>query len=314
MSYKHKRWDDSPVIGRDGTPIEAIMNDRTDQLFLFMERANGPVTIDEIHSYLGGNKRSLQDRLNVLVARNNRYIKYAAYVLRKQKLQRFMPDAYELHTAGRERLSRKFEIEPTTRAPTYNFEHARLATHGATSIDFGIKNDENAELVTWSSLLRSPTMPEKTRTERLSGIPITYTDPDGEVVEKTVFADTNPFAIKLKTERGIRVRFFNGIEADMGTEPITTENFRRTSLYSKFLAYLAIEKQEKYRTHFGFPNMKVLFLFNDPVRMRHAIECLKGMGGSEMTCFQMLQENGEPGYLYKTDCIRAGHSPFNLSK
>ncbi len=151
--------------------------------------------------------------------------------------------AYELDAAALAYLSRKGE-RIVRRAHTYNFNHAKLATHITTSIEVGIKNAPNARLISWGEILRSESIPPKTRDGEPAGIPTTYTTPDGEVFGKIAYADSKPFAIELTIDGRRRVRFFPGIEADTGSEPITTANFQRTSIYSKFMAHLSIEANQ----------------------------------------------------------------------
>lgn len=306
---RRHRWSRSPVLGKDGKPVTALITPRREKLLSFILR-NQPTNINEMHAYLGGCKRALYDALNVLVAQNNSYVRFAAHTVKDKN--RFKKDAYELDTAGISYLSRKGELI-TKRASTYNFDHAKLASHFTTSIETGIERTENARLISWSEILKSERIPEKTREEQLAGIPTTYTTPDGEVFEKIVYADSRPFGIELIIDGSRRVRFSPGVEADMGTEPITTADFYRTSLYSKFLAYLSIEKNEIYRTHFGFPNSYVPFLFNDPARLKTAKAVLESLGGSKSICFKVARENAEPGYLFFESWERANHAPINFA-
>lgn len=51
------------------------------------------------------------------------------------------------------------------------------------------------------------------------------------------------------------------VEADLNTEGLESASFERSSIVRKFTLYLEIERQQLYRTHFGFPNMLVDLLW-----------------------------------------------------
>jgi hypothetical protein len=114
-----------------------------------------------------------------------------------------------------------------------------------------------------------------------------------------------------------KFRFFPGIEADTGTEPITVSDFERTSIFSKFKAYLAVEAAETYRTHFGFPIFFVPFVTTSASRMRSMMDELNRITdgrGSKMLIFKVANRDGAPGYLFREPWERVGHEPIALSK
>ena len=140
---------------------------------------------------------------------------------------------------------------------------------------------------------------------------------DGVAREKTVRADSLPFGIAIDLGDRKRFRFFPGIEADTGTEPIAVSNFDRTSIFSKFKAYLAIEADETYRTHFGFPIFFVPFVTTSASRMRAMMDELDRITdghGSKTLIFKVASQEGAPGYLYSEPWERVGHDPIVLSK
>ena len=102
-----------------------------------------------------------------------------------------------------------------------------------------------------------------------------------------------------------------------GAEPIQISNFDRTSIFSKFKAYLAIEANETYRTHFGFPIFFVPFVTTSASRMRAMMDELdritQGLG-SKMLIFKLANGYGAPGYLFNEPWERVGYDPILLSK
>lgn len=121
----------------------------------------------------------------------------------------------------------------------------------------------------------------------------------------------------LTVDERKKFRFFPGVEADTGTEPIAVTNFDRTSIFSKFKAYLAIEANETYRTHFGFPIFFVPFVTTSATRMRSMMDELyriTGGVGSKTLIFKVANSDSAPGYLFAEPWQRVGHDPIILSK
>ena len=97
---------------------------------------------------------------------------------------------------------------------------------------------------------------------------------EGVVTATHVDADGEPFGI-ARSGSGQPVFFFcPGIEADCGTEPIDASDFQRSSLYKKFLLYLAVEAQQIYRSHFGFPNLYVPIITTNAARLGSMMKLL----------------------------------------
>ena len=107
------------------------------------------------------------------------------------------------------------------------------------SFELGTRETGN-RLIAWSDILHSKNLPDTTRAAlKPYQIPVTVTI-DGAVTATHVDADGEPFGI-TRSSSGRPVFFFcPGIEADCGTEPIDASDFQRSSLYKKFVLYLAI--------------------------------------------------------------------------
>jgi hypothetical protein len=307
------RFGSDPVINGEGRPVQAVMTGRQTQLLAFLER-NRYATFDDIHAYLKGDPTALRYTIRVLKAKPNCYIKVCDQHAEERNLRRKI--AYELDRKGIDYLRSNGSVIPD-RGYVRNFTHAALASHATASIEAGISAAQNARLITWSEILSSQNMPAATRQmEHPSGMPIAY-EIEGVVREKTVRADSPPFGIALNVDDRKKFRFFPGIEADTGTEPISVSNFERTSIFSKFKAYLAIEANETYRTHFGFPIFFVPFVTKSPSRMRSMMDELDRVThgrGSKTIIFKVANPDGPAGYLFNEPWERAGYDPINLSK
>lgn len=307
------RFGNEPVLNGDGKPVQAVMTERQTQLLGFLER-HRYATFDDIHAFLKGDPTALRYSIRVLKAKPNCYIKVCDQHAEERNLRRKL--AYELDKRGIEYLRESGKLIPDRRH-VRNFTHAALASHATASIEAGISTAQHARLITWSEILSSQNMPVVTkRMEHPAGMPIAY-EVDGVVREKTVRADLPPFGIVLGFDERKKFRFFPGIEADTGTEPIAVSNFERTSIFSKFKAYLAIEANETYRTHFGFPIFFVPFVTTSTARMRSMMDELHritGGLGSKMLIFKVANPESAPGYLFGEAWERVGYDPIILAR
>ena len=289
------------------------MTERQTQLLGFLER-HRYATFDDIHAFLKGDPTALRYSIRVLKAKPNCYIKVCDQHAEERNLRRKL--AYELDKRGIEYLRESGKLIPDRRY-VRNFTHAALASHATASIEAGISTAQHARLITWSEILSSQNMPAATkRMEHPAGMPIAY-EVDGVVREKTVRADSPPFGIVLGFDERKKFRFFPGIEADTGTEPIAVSNFERTSIFSKFKAYLAIEANETYRTHFGFPIFFVPFVTTSTARMRSMMDELHritGGLGSKMLIFKVANPESAPGYLFGEAWERVVTTRSSLSR
>lgn len=308
------RFGNDPVLNGEGKPVRAVMTERQTRLLDFLER-NRYATFDDIHAYLKGDPTALRYSIRVLKATPNCFIKVCDQHAEERNLRRKI--AYELDKRGIDYLRESGKVIPDRRY-VRNFTHAALASHATGSIEAGISASSNARLIAWSEILSSQNMPVATkRMEHPAGMPIAY-EVDGVVYEKAVRADSPPFGIVLSLDDRKKFRFFPGVEADTGTEPIAVSNFERTSIFSKFKAYLAIETNETYRTHFGFPSFYVPFVTTSASRMRSMmseLERITGGRGSKIFIFKVAdRESGTPGYLFDEPWERVGYEPVKLSK
>jgi hypothetical protein len=145
---------------------------------------------------------------------------------------------------------------------------------------------------------------------------------DGQIHATHIAADGHPFGIE-RPAAGRRVFFFcPGVEADCGTEPIDTSDFQRSSLFKKFLLYLAVDAQDIARSHFGFPSFYVPFVTTNAARvtsMMKVLERVTGGAGSKNILFKTFPaftsfEKPRPpsGHMLTEDWHRVGYPPFNF--
>jgi hypothetical protein len=310
---RSSRYGRSNVIGATGRPIVPIMTERQKELLRFLER-NRYATFNDMHAFLRGDAKALRRNIRIMKAESIGYIRVSEQDEYERNWRRAIH--YELDKQGIAYLNRTGVIV-TDRRYTRNFTHAALASHATASIEAGIAAAPNARLISWADILQSESMPAfAKRGEHPNGIPAIYCI-EGEIFNKTVFADSRPFGIELAKDDRRKFRFFPGIEADTGTEPITTANFKRSSIFSKFMAYLTIESEETYRKHFGFPIFFVPFLTSDETRMRSMMAELERVTrgqGSKTIIFKVARADGSPGYLFTEPWQRVGYGEIILAK
>src|ERR1051326_6070693 len=110
------------------------------------------------------------------------------------------------------------------------------------SVELGAR-ESGVRLISWPEILQGKSLPEETRHSlKPHAIPVTVTSPGGPVSTHTA-ADGRPFGISRVVADRPTYFFCPGIEADCGTEPVDTSDFQRSSLFRKFVLYLAIEAQ-----------------------------------------------------------------------
>jgi hypothetical protein len=315
----NSRWDDAAVVDRAGKARVACITER-DVAGIFK-----PLTryrylpADYLHAFAGGSLDYLINRLNLLSRQPNRYVG-------RPQQQRANAGAnhrrliYELADNGWALMQARGVAQEHSRAPS-NFAHELMTSELMASFELGTRV-AGTQLITWSDILQSRNLPDETRhSPKPYNIPVTATL-NGTAIATHVAADGAPFGIARMAGDQAAYFFCPGIEADCGTEPIDTSDFQRSSLYKKFVLYLAIEAQGIYRSHFGFPNLYVPFVTTNTARlgsMMRLLERITGGAGSKtilfktfpaFTSFQPLPPPS--GHMLTNDWQRVGHSPFNF--
>jgi hypothetical protein len=173
-----------------------------------------------------------------------------------------------------------------------------------------------------SDILRSGRLPETTRqSPKPFHIPISI-KVDGQLVSTHVAADGHPFGVTRLIDDRPAYYFTPGIEADCGTEPVDASNFARSSIYKKFVLYLAVEAQGVHRSHFGFPNFYVPVITTNETRARSMMDVLSRITGGSgsmnilfktFPAFTSFEKPRPPsGRMLTEDWQRVGYPPFNF--
>ena len=316
---RNSRWGDAPVLDQCGRSKVAVITDRDfERIFLPLSRYRY-LAADYLQAFGGGSLDYLVNRLALLARKPN------CYVTRPQQ-QRANASAngrrqiYELADNGIRLIHERGLIYQRTRAPT-SFAHELMTCQLMASFELGIR-DTGCRLITCSDILQSQSLPDATRQSlKPYQIPVTVSI-DGNLVSTHVNADGAPFGICCFADDDPAYFFCPGIEADCGTEPIDASDFQRSSLYKKFVLYLAIAEQGIHRSHFGFPNLYVPIITTNAARLTSMMRLLERItrgAGSENILFKTFPAFTSPdkppapsGHMLTEDWQRVGHPPFNF--
>ena len=316
---RNSRWGDAPILDRDGKAKVAFVTERDiERIFAPLARYRY-LPADYLHALGGGSLDYLINRLALLARRPN------AYLARPQQ-QRANASAncrrqvYELAEKGVRLMHERGLIYQRPRAPA-SFAHELMTCELMASFELGVRDSGN-RLITWHDILQSKNLPDATRRS-----PKPFHIPVAAVIDSTsvsthVVADGEPFGIGRLITGQATYFFCPGIEADCGTEPIDASDFQRSSLFKKFVLYLAVEAQGIHRTHFGFPNLYIPVVTTNAARLASMMRLLgriTGGAGSRHILFKTFPAFTAPGrppapsgHMLADDWQRVGHPPFNF--
>jgi hypothetical protein len=313
------RWADTPVLDKAGRPKVAVITERDIKGIFEPLTRYRYLPADYLHALGGGSFDYLINRLMLLARRPNSYVA-------RPLQQRASASAncrylvYELAEKGLRVMHERGSTRERTRTPA-NFAHELMTCQLMASFELGIR-ETGARLIAWPEILQSRNLPETTRrSPKPYSIPVTVTI-DGQVHATHAAADGEPFGIARSLGKETAYFFCPGVEADCRTEPIDASDFQRSSIFKKFVLYLAIEAQAVYRSHFGFPNLYVPFVTTNTARlssMMRLLECMTDGAGSKHLLFKTFpaftsaeRPTAPSGHMLTEDWQRVGHPPFNF--
>jgi len=316
---RNSRWDDAPVRDKHGRPKIAALTDRDIEGVLRPLGRHRYLPVDYLHAFAGGSSDYLVNRLNLLSRRPNLYV-------RRPQQQRGSAAAnhrrliYELTEKGAGILQQR-DVPYQRGRVSSNFAHELMMCQIMASFELGVQ-EPGVRLIVWREILNSASLPDRTR-----GLPKPYAIPvnmtiDSQSIETQIVADAEPFGVQVADGSQRYYYFCPGIEADCGTEPIDTSDFVRSSIYKKFVLYLAIIEQSIYRSHFGFPNFYVPFITTNAMRLTSMMRLLHRVTGGTgsmnilFKTFPIFTSHEPPpppsGHMLTQDWQRVGHPPFNF--
>jgi Replication-relaxation len=312
---RRSRWDRAPVLDDRGRQRHAQLTERDIEMLKLLARYRY-LSIDDIHAFVGGSRKGLAHHINLLSRKPNLY-------LNRPRQQRQSADAnhrpmiYELDRRGLAVL-RELGVQLPPRDYHRNFAHELMVCRIMTSFELGARHAEGIRIVTWEQMLASGKVPQPTvRSDRPTRIPVKITI-RGSEHQTDINADGKPFGIEYRlTGAPPAYRFFPGVEADMGTEPLQPRDLERSSIAKKLLAYLAIERAGTHRSHFGVPNLFVPFVTTTEPRRQSMMALLGKLTdgrGSMSILFKSSSDGSSSGHMLELPWQRVGHPPLWLNR
>lgn len=273
---------------------------------------------DYLHALGGGSLDYLVSRLALLARKPNCYIA-RPHQQRANASANCRRQIYELAEKGIRLMHERGLIYQ--RSPAKTFVHELMTCQVLASFELGAR-ESGSRLITWSDILQSRSLPDATReAAKPYQIPVTTTI-DGATIATQIIADGAPFGVARSAVGQSAYFFCPGIEADCGTEPINASDFQRSSIYKKFVLYLAIEAQQIYHSHFGFPNLYIPIVTTNAARLGSMMKLLDRLtrgAGSKMILFKTFPaltsfEKPPPpsGHMLTEHWQRVGYPPFNF--
>ncbi len=305
----YDRFSTAPVLNARGEPIVALLVDRQPHVLKALADHN-QLTADDILAVVGGNRRSLYDSLRVLKAEPNEYIRIVPEQIRTRNLRGQL--CYQLAPKGVRWLNEHgHNAEPPKRS--YSLAHDAFASHAMASIRAGIGLQGNARFISPEEIQQHPRFPAEGKTS--SG---KWAIPHPR--KRWIHADSPLWAIQIQIENRKLYRFFL-LEADNGTSekgetiwPNDPDAYAGTSLYEKLEAYVPFINEEAFVAKWGVPNLYVLFVFRDAVRMKRTVQKFASFGGSRFILFQLANTTAVPGYLFTRAWTRVGYDSLSLNQ
>jgi len=179
---------------------------------------------------------------------------------------RYQQLVYVVAPAGERALKERGLWRPKHKANTGPWLHSFMVSSITASIRLAADACEDLSYIPQGDILE--------RADTDLSYSVTYTDPTSK---KQVTKHLQPdalFGLEYKTPDGPRYRFFI-VEADRGTEPLTSMNRNRKSILRSFMQYEAYVRGGLYKQHLKLTSpLLVLNVFSDEARMRKTMELI----------------------------------------
>lgn len=316
---RRSRWDRAPVIDCRGRQERAQLTERDIDIFKLLARYRY-LSIDDIHAFVGGSRKGLAHHVNLLSRQPNLYLN-RPHQQRQSADANHRPLIYELDRRGAAAL-RDLGLPAFSKDYHRNFAHELTVCRIIASFELGALGSKGIRFVSWSDIVASGKVPPATvKSAAPTHIPVAITM-GGKEHKTEINADGKPFGLSYQASgREPLYRFFPGVEADLGTEPLQAYDFERSSIAKKFLAYVAIVEAQTYRSHLGFPNLFVPFVTTTTSRLRSMMTLLAkltGDRGSKSIIFKTIPVSftraGDTEHFLAEPWQRVGFDPLALSQ
>jgi hypothetical protein len=270
----NSRWSTSP-IKRGGEVVSIRPNVPGDIEILKCLGRYTVLTAKDIAALTRRSYGAVIARLNLLKRKPNELIQVHRSQLESPRLYQWSAQALQLTNKGIAKLQ-EIGFEVAHREPSIHFIHQLTESQTAASFEIGARD----RLIPFSEILTNLSTPEAIRESGDHTLPVQF-NYKGKDYDYKLTPDGRPFGIAYPDDT---YRFYV-FETDCASEPLVSSNRDRQAIETKLAAYLTVLEQKLYDTHFGFPNLTILFTSTTKTRVENMIALLASMNTKYPNCF-----------------------------
>src|SRR5258708_2262586 len=306
----NSRWSNN-TIKRDGEVVSIRPNVAGDIEILKCLGRYSVLTADDIAAIARRSCGAVIARLNLLKRKPNELIQVHRSQLESPRLYQWSAQAFHLTSKGIAKLP-EIGFEAAQREPSVHVLHQLTESQTAASFEIGARE----RLIPFNEILTNSSTPKAIRESGDHSIPVRF-NYRGRDYDYKLTPDGRPFGIAYPDD----TYRFCVFETDCASEPLTSSNRDRQAIETKLAAYLTVLAQKLYETHFGFPNLTILFTSTTKTRVDNMVALLASMPTKYLNCFgfqvfpTIISESKqpEPGWAVKRPWTQV-HGHLNLGE
>lgn len=214
---------------------------------------------------------------------------------------------HELKPAGEQELIKHERLAPEivslnkakNRRPSSQFAHRLMVSDVLADIEIALQGYPGIRLIDFMEIAAH--MPNRSKLcKNPMAMPTTarLADPrtgDTQSIQFELEPDAL-FGLEYIQADGPSAFLFVALEADRKTEPVKFHNLNRSSFLIKALGYREIARRKTYQSHFGLPNLVVLFVTTTERRVEAMKACIIDIThkrGSSLFAFKVMPTLGD---------------------
>ncbi|MCK1709723.1 MULTISPECIES: hypothetical protein [unclassified Bradyrhizobium] len=306
----NSRWSTHP-IKRAGQVVSIRPNVAGDiEILKYLGRYT-VLTAEDIAALTRRSYGAVIARLNLLKREPNKFIQVHRTQLESPRLYQWSAQAFHLTNKGIAKLQ-EIGFEVAQREPSIHFIHALTESQTAASFEIGARE----RLIPFNEILNSPSTPKPIVESGDHSIPVAFCYKSKDYNYRLT-PDGRPFGIAYSDD----TYRFCVFETDCASEPLVSSNRDRQAIETKLAAYLTVLEHRLYETHFGLPNLTILFTSTTKTRVENMIALLASMSAKYLNCFGFTQfptiigdapQPTDRGWAFNRPWLQSGGKTLNL--
>lgn len=307
----NSRWSTNPI--RRGGEVVSIRPNVAGDIEILKCLGRYPVlTAEDIAALTRRSYSAVIARLNLLKRKPNELIQVHRAQLEHPRMYQWSAQALHLTNKGIAKLQ-EIGFEVTHREPSIHFIHQLTESQIAASFEIGARE----RLIPFSEILNSPSTPSAIRESGDHSIPVAFSRKDKNFNYKLT-PDGRPFGIAYPDD----MYRFCVFETDCASEPLVSSNRDRQAIETKLAAYLTVLEHGLYQSHWGFPNLTILFTSTTTTRVENMVALLASMSTRYLNCFgfqvfpTIISDTKQPpaGFAINQPWLQVGGKTLNLGE